>query len=215
MARARAALWRRGSVLTLLLIACLGLAACQNEAQKQAAAKELERQRQNEAHLKDYETQRTRLAAQLADTKAKAAARIARDPGAAAALLAAGGGTALALDEQLTDDQRAASGFVGVVGATYCLFNFNECASLTADIAEFTSTEDRLEKEIAALSETAGYRVLVDNSCGKPVRVALEINDPIDGPRKAGWWTIKANMRATLPMEFWSHNQDRRSSDPL
>ena len=131
---------RRWALLAAVCFALSGCGALEEMARKQREAQiraeRLERKRQEETRLRGYETERKRLGGQLSQTKARALARVARNKLAFTALLAMGHGVVNTFNERWNDDERLGAVVVGIFGLGYCAFNYEECETLTIDLAE-------------------------------------------------------------------------------
>lgn len=67
------------------------------------------------------------------------------------AVIAAGGGAAAVLDKNLDEDTKSALAALGILGAIYCISNYEECADVTAKILYYGSQIDSEEKAIGKL----------------------------------------------------------------
>lgn len=70
---------------------------------------------------------------------------------ATVALLAAGGGAAGVLDKNLDDDAKGVLAVIGIVGAIYCISNYEECGDVTSKIIYYGGQIDSEEKNINKL----------------------------------------------------------------
>lgn len=167
----------------------LSLAACdQHKAERQQAQSLLSQQQTEHSHLQrqleqaqadlaqteralaEHQERRAAIESEQASRSARLTEYLAQHKAAVVALAASGAGAMTALDEearQAVDRElgQGASGatvVAGLVGAGYCMFNFDECASVGSTIAAYgterSANREHLQQVDAALQQLAQAR---------------------------------------------------------
>lgn len=151
----------------------LGLTACdQHKAEREQAQSLLSQQQTEHAHLQrqleqaqadlgqteraltEHNERRAAIESEQAQRSARLTEYLAHHKAAVVALTASGAGAVAALDDEarqaldreLGQGASGATVLAGMVGAGYCLFNFDECSSVGSTIAAY-GTERRANRE--------------------------------------------------------------------
>jgi hypothetical protein len=138
------------------------------------------RLRTRDQEIAAAESKRTEVLAAIGQVNAKIRARVTESPNAFLALVATGNALAKTIkesDSSLSGAETVAS-FLGV---GYCLFNSEECTSLVKDLGALSDSKTALEQQRDTLTQEAGYRIKLTNSCSEPVKVSVSEDDLMYG----------------------------------